>query len=92
MYGNEGMAAAPKPKLDPYANHAQAVALWHQRCREYQQAAEMKAQAKDGLESAIQILAAYLAEAVCDPTVPRDPTAAPNGGLGAQAQQRRPGF
>jgi hypothetical protein len=92
MYGNEGMAAVPKQQLDPYANHAQAVALWHQRCREYQQAAEMKAQAKDGLESANQILAAHLTEVVCDPTVPRDPMAAPNGGFGIQGQQRRPGF
>ena len=81
-----GNQAMEKQQLDPYANHAQAVSLWHEACRAFQQADAMRQKAKAMLDEANAILANHLQEAVCDPTVPRPATA--NGGL-MDAQQRR---
>lgn len=47
---------AEKQQLDPYANHAQAIARWHEACRQYQAAAEQKEKANQNLEQANKIL------------------------------------
>jgi hypothetical protein len=83
--GQVGNPVEPKA-VDAYANHAQAVARWHEACRTYKQVSEIKQQAQAVLEEANKILANHLQEAVCDPTIPRP--GPPNGGIMGAGQSR----